>query len=225
MRGARRRFRDGVPSSRVQPSPRTCRTISVTTRAPPPVSTPTRASARCWPSDGHLPTVRELWSPAGACLPRCAGHLRVDRAHQHRCGLGWVAEPAGDHAVGVEAPFQCRRRPLALLSGVVGLASVAPPSQLDRQLGGREPLGDGAQFVLIVRVGEPGQRLDLAVGQPPIGETARDFVDNGQGVADTQPLAAPCTARCRRAPRPNARNWARCRRPTHRPGRNRRATR
>ena len=41
---------------------------------------------------------------------------------------------------------------------------------------------------MIVRVGEPGQREDLAIGESPIGKSLRDFVDTGEGVADTKPF-------------------------------------
>jgi len=42
----------GVPSFRVHPSARTCSTTSVATLVPPRLNRATKASARCWASDG-----------------------------------------------------------------------------------------------------------------------------------------------------------------------------
>ena len=166
-------------------------TTSVTTVAPPPVMQ-RRGGRRLvvGPATATWSRCVSWWSPAGACWPRsvratCASTVPV-RIAATRVGSETSRRP-------------CRRRRGAISASSPPAGALSRSSSLSwslrhrasstAQLGGRVPLGDGAQLVLIVGVGDPGQRPDLAVGQPPIGEAASDLVDRRQGVADTQPLA------------------------------------
>ena len=88
------------------------------------------------------------------------------------------------------APARTWSGPLALLALVVGDSlRLSHPASAAVELACGYPLGDGAQFVLVVGIGDAGQCADFAVGQSAVGEAAGDLVDRRQGVADAQPLA------------------------------------
>ena len=192
----------GVPSSRLQPSPRTWSTTSVDTRVPPPDTTSTNASARCCATDGQLLTVsgtdatavsvdatlRDITTyPAPVTRPsaqdggiHCGRHDRGLRRRE--------PERPRHHPVALDPPPQTPSPMLTRLGLGRRLTTQQPRRQRMVETTRRNPLRQLAQLGLVRHIRNPRQRPHLAERQSTVPERPIDHRKRLQRVADPQPL-------------------------------------
>ena len=188
----------GVPSSRVQPSPRTWRTTSVSTAPGPDSRSSAKASACCCAALG------QGCSGRGLRLERIT--MRGQQGDERACDQG--LEPQGEqhHAISFGAPLDAALTKLVLFE-LFGVRVVAHPKcDCTAKLGRRHRASDSHEFYLVVGRGDAGEGADLRIGDCPAAN-ASAMAGSSKACGRFGSILGRCRSRHRRCGRASARPW------------------